>query len=325
MSDTARMKIHIDGDNTGFRKVLRDSERDVQRTINSGPFGQMATLFAAFGAGKFAGGGFGGMSSQERLKKYFRYDRTKPLTSRTGFLAGMGGAGNRVHRIAAEVSRRRLGTMLTGHAPQFGPEGIGKTFGERMIHRFAALGSMRTPLAHSAGALAGQATYGVMRGGQMMMGGMAALVSMIGPQLIAFLTGGAAIAGITALVRKVAMNQSAAQERAKEFSAPVLMANAMSDLATMKMDIQRSQSPSFIAQMVRQSQAKFNIKNAGVLPDGTSTFTEAGTGIMNVGAYVLDYIAARSMGIEFETAVGTANTLGAYRNAMYNITSGGIK
>jgi len=331
-SDQSRLKIHIDGDNSGFRKSLRDSEREVIKTVNGAGFGQLASILGAVGLGGALGRGprpmTRGQMIQQRINKIGAGVHSPQGLGRAIGFMGMGPAAS---MMRAGMGRFISGSKLAMTGNEWNPlmNQVGATRRERMRHRLDELrrGQLNMGLRMMGGSIAGGVGMGLQSGMSAVGNLGSTLVSMLGPQVLTFLTGGAAVAGITSLVNRVAQNQGAMQKKAMEFSAPVLMEQAMSDLAMTKQAIDIAKNPAYQEQMKRNIESTYKFQTGGVAPSGASVFTEMETTLKNLSSFISDFILGYAISRDPTGAggFGFAQTLQAGRDAQYAVTTGGIK
>jgi len=338
-SDQSRLKIHIDGDNSGFRQSLRDSENQVRKTMQGTVFGQFAGALGMMGAGFAAGRQRHAAAFQAQRMNMLRGTGYRGIgavlaTGETGLWGSL--------KLAGGGMKHRLGQFYRGsHAAlavnQENPELnrimqlVGFNRRERFRDRVNAVRNMGPHLSMAGGALYGAAKSGIGGAIAGIGGAMQGLNAFLGPTIANLLTAGPVVAAIGVLTTKFIGNTMRLQDSAKQYSAPVLMQQAMTDLLEVRRGLSLARNPEYQKQMMRQIQSTDRWNNAGIGSSGTSMWREMTMGATDAGSWILNFIQGiREFGMGgvgggMSAAFNYANQMGASKDAQYAISSGGIK
>jgi len=334
-SDQSRLKIHIDGDNSGFRQSLRDSENQVRKTMQGTVFGQFAGALGMMGAGFAAG--------RQRHSAAMQAHRMNML--RGGGMRGIGaylGSGQTglmgTLRTAGFGMRHHLRQFIAGSSTEEArfqdpplAQRVGANRAERNRNRMRALRNMGGFANMAGGGIMGAARVGIGGAVAGIGGAMQGLSAFLGPTIASLLTAGPVVAAIGVLTTKFIGNTLRLQDNAKQYSAPVLMQQAMTDLLEVKRGLSLARNPEYQQQMIRQIQSTDRWNNAGIGSSGTSLWREMTMGATDAGSWILNFIQGiREFGMGgvgggMSAAFNYANQMGASKDAQYAISSGGIK
>lgn len=268
-SDRTRLKFHIEGENSGFRKSLRETEREVDHFAKSPALTRLASTL-----GLGAVGGFGAQMLAAR-KGAFAKHREK-FTQMTSTLGDYGSKATFRDAVRGVGVSRGIKRPFASLFESF------KESGSALQYRLkgGAFNKMRARQA--------SATASGLRAGSMI--GMRAMIAPLMPAVLASL-GGASVAAIGAVVGKIISNQQRQIEGAREFSAPVMLAEALGELAELKQQIALAKNPAYIDREIRRVKADFNLSQAGLgAAPVAEAWEEVKIGFKDFFAWVTEYV-----------------------------------